>query len=213
MAGRKTEHFAAEQWVDFVHGQLPEEQKQGMQDHLNAGCAVCLKSSKLWGQIDATAKHESLHEAPEWAFRHVRNAFAVFATPHRTKRGLRVPRLVFDSLLQPAAVGVRSAPNAPRHLLFKSEQIAITMQLEPEFNSERIDIAGQVSNAALQGEGLAGIPIRITDALGKVVEASSNKLGEFRISFIPEKGLLFSLELLNGEHLCIPLFGTEEGNP
>jgi hypothetical protein len=127
----------------------------------------------------------------------------------RTRGKLRMPQLILDSLWQTAAVGVRSGTELRRRLLYKSEEIAIEMQFDPELNSENVSVAGQVSNIALGGEGVAGIPIRLTSAHRRVVERSTNKLGEFSFSFVREKDLLFSLELQNGEQIAIPFCGTE----
>jgi hypothetical protein len=209
MTGSKTEHYAAEQWADFVNGQLTEKQNRDMQDHLDTGCQACSKSSEVWRGISATARRESLYEAPEWAQRYVRNAFAVAARPRpavRTK--LRIPRLVLDSFWQPAPVGIRSAAVAPRHLLYKSEEISIELQIEPELESDKVSIAGQVSNMALGGEGLGEIPILLIGAQGEVVRAFTNKLGEFRLSVAPEKGLQFAVDMANGEQIAIPLSDT-----
>jgi hypothetical protein len=207
MIGGRTEHFPVEQWIDFVNGQLAPKQKQAMQEHLEAGCAECAKTSALWLRVNQVARREPQYEAPDWALRYVQNAFEVANNaPQKAKRALRIPRLVFDSFAQLAPVGVRSgAASAPRHLLYKSDEIAIEMQFEPDAKTEHVSIAGQVSNIALGGEGLAEMPIRLTRANRNVAETSTNKHGEFRISFEPEEGLQFSLEMLNGDHIAIPL--------
>jgi hypothetical protein len=205
MIGRKSEHYAAEQWVDFVNRQLASAQSREMQEHLDEGCEACAKASTLWRQVGAVAKREALYEAPEWALRYVQNAFEAKALPQKAKTKLRIPRLVLDSFWQPAAVGVRSVSTAPRHLLYRSFEIAIEMQLEPEMNSERVNMTGQVSNVAQGGEGLGGIPIRLTHAGRRVVEGATNDLGEFQFSFVPEKDLQFSLDLDNGEQIAFPV--------
>jgi anti-sigma factor RsiW len=204
MAGTK-KHFAAEEWVDFVNGQASPDQTQAMQRHL-ADCAPCSKTADLWQQVRQTAARESGYQAPESAVRHVRNAF-VMAQPLGSKRRFEIPRLVFDSLWQPAAAGVRSGHKAPKRLIYRAGEITIEMQIEPEPHSERMNIAGQVSSAAEQGEGLAEIRVAVTSAKGKLAEVATNRFGEFQLGFVPETGARISFGVVGNYELTVPLDG------
>jgi hypothetical protein len=206
MAGTESKHFAAEEWVDFVNGVLPAERNQAMQRHLDSDCRRCSKVADLWGRVRQAAKRESECHAPESAVRHVRSAFAM-ARPLEAKRGFEIPRLVFDTLWQRAAVGVRSTASTPRQVIYKAGEIAIEMLLEPEPNSERINIAGQVSSTARQGEGLPDIPVVVTSPDGKIAEASTNQFGEFQLDFVPQGGLRISFAVIGEKELSIPLEG------
>jgi hypothetical protein len=197
-------HFATEEWVDFVNGALSPERMQAMQHHLNADCGRCSKVVELWRRVRQAAKRESEYAAPESAVRHVRNAFAM-AHPLGAGRSFEIPRLVFDSLWRPAAVGVRSSATTPRQVIYRAGRIAIEMQLEPEPNSERLHIAGQVSSAARRGEGLAEIPVVVSGTSGKLAEASTNRFGEFQLSFVPQGSLRISFGVVGDSQLSIPL--------
>jgi hypothetical protein len=205
MAGRDKKHFIAEEWVDFANERLSSEQTQMMQRHLGAGCGKCSKVLEFWTRVRQTANRESKFEAPESAVHHIRNAFALMTEPKKSKRRFEIPRLVFDSLWQPAAVGVRSAPSGPRQVHYSAGAIAIEMRLEPSPNSELINVTGQISNAALKGEGLAGISVLVNNIKRKVAEARTNQFGEFQLSFVPETGLRISFAFKNEKDLSIPL--------
>jgi hypothetical protein len=209
MTRTKTEHFGAEQWADFVRGLLSDNQNRSMQDHLDAGCKTCSKSLEFWQEIQAIAKRESLYDVPEWVLRYVGNAFSATAKlGGGAKAALCIPRLVLDSFCQPACAGVRSTAGAPRRLLYKSDDIAVELQLEPELSSERVMMVGQVSNVTLGGKGVGEVRIFLSSANGEIARASTNKLGEFLFSFVPEKGLQVALDLANGEQIAIPLSDT-----
>ena len=210
MKAKRTNHFDAEQWADFVNNQLSGDQRGPMQDHLDAGCEGCMRASTLWRQVEEAARREEHYQAPEWAVRYVRHAFAASELAHATKSDFRIPRLVLDSFWQMAPAGVRSAANAPRHLYYKSDDIAIEMQVERELNSENVSVTGQVSDTALGGEGLAGVPIQLASARRQLLSASTNKFGEFRLTFVPENGLQFLLQLKNGEIIAIPVVQPQE---
>jgi hypothetical protein len=208
MSRTDKKHFATEEWVDFVNGQLSTERTQMMQRHLNTECTKCSKVVQFLQRVRQTAKRESDYEAPESAVRHVRNAFAM-AQPLEGKRRFEIPRLVFDSLWRPAAVGVRSASTTPRQLVYRAGEIAIEMQMQPEAHSDRISIAGQLSNTAQQGEGLAEIPVVVASPTGKIAEASTNRFGEFHLSFAPEVGLRISFGVSGENDLSVPLDGRD----
>jgi hypothetical protein len=207
MAGTERKHFATEEWVDFVNGTLSVELKDAVQRHLDTDCERCSQVVELWQRVHQTAKRESQYEAPESAVRHVRNAFAV-AQPRKDKLRFEIPRLVFDSLWRPAAIGIRSGSNTPRQLIYRARGIAIEMQLEPVPNSELMNIAGQISDTA-RGEGRAETPVLVISSKGLVAQTSTNRFGEFHLGFAPEKDLRISFGVVNGKEISIPFDWTE----
>ncbi len=207
MAGTERKHFTTEEWVDFVNGVLSLERMQTMQRHLAADCRRCSKVVALWQHVREAAKRESKYEAPESAVRHVRKSFIV-AQAREDKRSFEIPRLVFDSLWRPAAVGVRSTPSIPRQVIYRAGEIVIEMQLEPVPNSERVNIAGQISHTAREGADLAETPVVVSGSQGRVAETSTNRFGEFQLGFVPERNLRISFEVDNDKKLSIPLEGT-----
>jgi len=212
MVARNNIHFADEEWADFLNGQLSKEQAQKMQGHLDSNCKTCRKAFGVWQLVHATAQRESQYQVPEWALRHVRNAFSMLAKPGNSKRGFQIPRLVFDSFWQPALAGTRSATNAARQLRYKSGDITVELRLEPELNSDRINITGQVSDLNQEDAGLTGVQVLVTGAGGNVVEASTNRFGEFQMSFVQENNLQLSIGMTDGKDFSIPLDlpGSEE---
>ena len=200
-------HFASEEWVDFVNKQLSPQQTESMQSHLETGCQPCSKLLNTWILVRETAQRESDLQVPESAVRHVINAFAVAAEPKRRSGIFEIPRLVFDSLWQPALAGVRSGAVAPRHLMYRAGEVSIELVLELEPPSDRVHIAGQVSGSGTQNPAFAQIPIVLHTNSTKVVEATTNRLGEFQLGFMPQEGLRISFGSVAGRELTIPLDG------
>lgn len=208
MASKDNKHFATEDWADFVNGQLSTEKSQAMQNHLNTGCPRCSKNAALWQSVSKAAQRESNYEPPASVVRHVRNAFSLMTEQKRPKRNFEIPRLVFDSLWQPALVGVRSAGSTPRQVLYRAGEIAIEMRLEPEVNSERVNVAGQVSNSDLEGEGIANVVVVISNGEQRIAETSTNRFGEFQLGFLPDEGHQISFGMAKGRDISIPLDGA-----
>ena len=206
MTGKKKKHFASEEWVDYVNGAISRQRKSAMQQHLDADCRECFRAFELWQRVSHVAGRESSYEGPESAVRHVRNAF-VIAQPPQTQRRLEIPRLVLDSLWRPAVAGVRSA-STPRQVIYRAGNIVIEMQLEPVPNTEKINVAGQVSRDEKQGQGLAEILVVVSTPKGSLAEASTNRFGEFQLCFVPEESMRISFGVADGKDLSIPLDGT-----
>jgi hypothetical protein len=209
MAGRRKKHYSPEQWVDFVNGELTSELREAMQIHLDGRCGSCSEMLKIWTRVKQMAWREASYDVPESAVRHVRGVFGLLAEPRKAKRGLEIPRLVFDSLWQPAVAGVRSAAGMPRQVVYKTGEVAIEMSMDPEPLSERVNITGQVYDTAKQGEGLKEILVVVADRKRAVAQTKTNRFGEFQLSFVPEKGLRISFGVARGRDLSIPL--DEEG--
>jgi hypothetical protein len=201
-------HFVSEEWVDFVNNQLSAKQMEPMQRHLENGCERCSKLFETWSLVNQAAGREAQFQVPESAVRHVQNAFAIMAEPKNKASIFEIPRLVFDSLWQPALAGVRSGASAPRHLLYKAGEISIELILEPELPSDRVHIAGQVSSTSAQAEAFALLPVVLRTNSKKLLEAKTNRLGEFQLGFVPEDGLRISFGSTGGKELTIPLDGA-----
>jgi len=210
MARKKgaSEHFATEEWADWANGQVPSERKESMQRHLNTGCKDCTSLLALWTRVGEAAQRESSYQPPESAVRHIRSAFAMLAESKRSRNAFEIPRLVFDSLWQPAMAGMRSSSTStPRQVLYRAGDFALEMRIEPQLGSERVNIAGQVSTAVAPGEGIAKVPVVVSGTKGMLAEASTNEFGEFHLAVVPESGLRLSLDVPNGRKVSIPLEG------
>lgn len=205
---RNTKHFATEEWADFANSQVPNERREAMRRHLDTGCKDCASLLALWTRVGQAAKREPNYQPPDSAVRHVRRAFAMLTERKGSRSVFEIPRLVFDSLWQPAIAGVRSAALAPRQLLYRAGECAVEMRIEAEPGSERVNIAGQVSSASSQGEGMAQVPVVVAGAKGTLAETSTNGFGEFHLAIVPEGSMQLSLDLPNGRRVSIPLEGT-----
>jgi hypothetical protein len=196
----KNNHYAAEDWVDFVMHQIQQDKALEMQMHLDAGCGKCSGIVDLWSRVSQVANRES-SEPPLSAVQHVRQAFAVQS---KSKHAL-IPRLTFDSLWQPALAGVRSESDTSRRVLYAAGKMSIDMHLEPEPRSERINLAGQISMVSAQDQDFPPIPVVVFGKTGRLASTTTNGFGEFHLAFVPEPGLQISFAIFGKEEIAIPL--------
>lgn len=207
MKKRTTKHFSGEEWVDFVMEQASPTQKAEMRSHLDSGCEKCSELHALWTRVGEVAKRGAAQEPPDSAVRHVRGVFSMLAETQNAKRRVVIPRLVFDTLWQPALAGVRSSAPSPRQMIYKSKEISIEMHVEAENRSERINLTGQISIGSLEGQTLPPIPVVLSGKKGQVAATATNGFGEFHLAYTPEDNLRISFVVPGGEEIVIPVGG------
>ena len=179
-----------------------------MRQHLEAPCRPCTELAGLWQRARTAADRARRYEVAESAVRLVRAAFGTLQ--HTEKKHVVIPQLVFDSLWQPAAIGLRgsSSDSKPQRVIFRAAQLAIEMQIEPVTHSELLHVAGVISDAAKQGESLAEMSVVVSSPAEVVAQTITNRFGEFYLSFVPEPNLRICFAVLEGKELSIPLDGT-----
>ncbi len=173
------EHFATEKWIDFVNQAVGTNEKQLMERHLQQGCKRCRKTVSLWQKVRQSAASEANYQPPEHAVRLAKVAFAEAGLAGQRKgAGSRI-KLLFDSFLQPAFEGARSAGAGTRQMLYRADPFQIDIQVEAAAGRNRIVVTGQLLNLSSPGILDQGTKIALSNMRGKVVHAITNQFGEF----------------------------------
>ncbi len=178
------EHFTTGKWIDFVNQAVGASEKQLMEQHLKQGCKRCMKTVSLWQRVRQLAASEANYQPPEGAVRIAKAAFAGTALAgtalagQRKGAGSRI-KVLFDSFLQPAFEGARSAGAVTRQMLYRADPFQIDVQVEAKHSGNRIVVTGQLLN--LSSPGIIGQDARVvlSNLRGQVVNAVTNKFGEF----------------------------------
>lgn len=122
------------------------------------------------------------------------------------RRAMHSARLVFDSSLHPLPSGARSARLADHRLLYQSGDVAVDLWLEPQRDSNRIKLVGQILHEVKSGPLLHGSPVSPVVLQGKlepIGATTTNELGEFYLDFDPHPHL--RLEIGVGEEQWVSL--------
>ena len=176
--GEEMEHFATERWIDFVNQAVDTNEKQSMERHLQQGCKRCRKTVSLWQKVWQSAASEANYQPPEHAVRLAKAAFAEAGLAGQRKGPSRI-KLLFDSFLQPAFEGARSAGASTRQMLYRADPFQIDIQVEAAAGRNRIVVTGQLLNLSNPGILDQGTKIALSNMRGKVVNAMTNQFGEF----------------------------------
>ncbi len=173
------EHFATERWIDFVNQAVDTNEKQSMERHLQQGCKRCRKTVSLWQKVWQSAASEANYQPPEHAVRLAKAAFAEAGLAGQRKGAPSRIKLLFDSFLQPAFEGARSAGASTRQMLYRADPFQIDIQVEAAAGRNRIVVTGQLLNLSNPGILDEGTRIALSNMRGKVVNAMTNQFGEF----------------------------------
>ncbi len=175
------DHYSMDKWIDFAREVVGPQEKAAMQRHLDTKCKQCSKALNLWKHVHQVARQESPLELPDSAVRAMKGAFAIHG-PKRQKRGVvATAKLLFDSGLSPAQVGIRSSGAVARQLLFGVGTYRIDLRMEPQLDSDKVAVIGQVLHSADPREGLGALPVALVKGRKVVAETLTSKFGEFNL--------------------------------
>jgi|SRR5580658_8010579 hypothetical protein len=175
------DHYSMENWVDFARGVVGAREKTAMQNHLDTGCKQCSKALNLWKHVHQVARQETALEPPETAVRQMKASLAIYGARQPKGAARATAQLLFDSGLSPVQVGVRSSGSAARQLLFGVGTYRIDLRMEPQLDSDRVAVIGQVLHSTDPHEGLGALPVALVKGRKVVAETITSKFGEFNL--------------------------------
>ena len=170
-------HFSSERWADFVRNVLRQEEKAEIQEHLYKGCAACSEALAAWARVRDVATREKEYQPPESAVRTIKGLLAI----HGKWRRAGVAALLFDSLVTPEAVGVRSTARTARQILYGVDNYRIDLRLEPKTDSDGLSLAGQILISGQPARPVGQTAVALLQGRRIVSTSQTNEFGEFRI--------------------------------
>ena len=207
-------HYSQEQWVDFARNVVGEDEKRRMENHLKTGCVRCSKELGIWQRLHQVARRESAYVPSDGTVRTANASFAnrTVRSADRTRPG--IASLLFDTLRNPILAGVRSTGTSPRQVLYGAGTYRIDVRIEPQMDSERVILMGQVLNSANPEERLPELPVTLFKGRKVLAESTTKQFGEFQIECELDGGFRLMVMLPGQAEVILPLidpaFGIEE---
>ena len=198
-------HFVMEQWVDYSRNLAGEDEHRQMQDHLAEGCHGCGQLAELSQRLVNCCANIAADQVPESTVRLARAIFPV-RPPDRPKRGSRIPiELIFDSFLAPAPAGLRSTWQVGWQGLYRAGECSLDLRIEPELQSSRAAVIGQVSNHVCPSQEMGDLAVSLRAGDRIVAETVSNRFGEFQLEYEQKSQLQLVIRLHNANLIQVPL--------
>jgi hypothetical protein len=175
-SGGIMKHLSDEDAVNFVNQVMSAEEQIETQKHLEFGCKRCTEAVAIWKRVRQAGSLEAEFQPPAGVVRIAKAAFAA-AGLEKVHDGLK---LLFDSSLQFAAAGVRSASNDTRQLLYGVGPYLIDLYISARPGGKAISVTGQLMNSKFPERILSAVPIVVGNGAGTAVLATTNNFGEFQ---------------------------------
>ena len=210
-------HYTLEQWVDFVRNVVDEAKKKEMQNHLDSGCKQCTKELSMWQRLQQVAQRESSYAPSSGAVRTMNAAFANKGARAAGQAKSGIASVLFDSFRSPLLVGIRSAGNASQQVLYGAGTYRIDVRIEPQMDSDKVILLGQVLNSADPDERLADVSVTLSKGRKVLAKSTTSQFGEFQIECQLDAGYRLVVMLPGNAEVTLPLidpvFGSEAEIP
>lgn len=202
----KMKHFSLTEWADFARRVVGSDGKGAMQAHLDSGCTQCGEALRTWKRVREIARRERSYEPPESATRTVKSLLPIHGRPGKAS----LVRLLFDSFQSPATAGVRSTVTTYRQMLYGVGTYRIDLRMEPQMDSDRVLLVGQILNAVDPVKTGAQIPVTLLCGSRILAKSQTNALGEFHLECSLEGHLQLRLALPRARNVRIPVLVPSE---
>lgn len=193
-------HFSLAEWSDLARNVAAKEKQQAMQAHLDSGCKRCMKILATWTRVQEASRREADYEPPTAVLAAAKNLLGV----HGPRKSMTM-QLLFDTFRVPALAGVRSAGSGPRQMLYGMGPYRIDLRMEPQMDSDKVQVVGQILNSADPIQSGTQATVKLLRGRKVLVEAHTNALGEFHLECSLEGDLQLLLSLPRSRDVKIPL--------
>lgn len=159
----------------------------------------------MWQHLHQVAQRTSNDQPSEGSLRIVKSAFASQWPAQRPAPQAAVVELLFDSFRTSVLAGVRSSAERSRQLLYGSATYRIDVRIEPQIDSEKVVLIGQVLNSAEPKQRLVDVPVSLWKGRKMLAVSTTNHQGEFQIECEMDSSFRLMITLPGQREVSLPL--------
>lgn len=197
-------HFPEANWIDLVRGIVRPEDAAVMRQHLDQGCAPCAETYRFWQRLAGFLQQEPQADPPADSVR-VAKSYVSEPVVRPASRSVRTAHLVFDTLGQPLAAGVRSTSAESRHLLYEAPPFTIDLHVDAHTEPEQLRLDGQVVEEGRTGGWPPEAHVSVNTADAQLCSVDIDELGEFQCQIARREDLSLAVTPREGELILISL--------
>lgn len=198
-------HYESEKWADLARKVMREAERREMQSHLETGCRKCVKLLDTWKHVHEAARREAAYQPPSNVVRTVKGLGAIHGLSKERPAKSPAVKLLFDSFRSPLPAGVRSAALTARQLLFGAGEYRLDLRIEPQEDSDKVALMGQILNSSQPHQPIGVVPVILRRGDKVLAEAMTNEFGEFQLEFDLGSSLQLQADLPRGQVIRFPL--------
>lgn len=182
-------HLSTEILINLADEKLSGDEIASVKAHLK-DCSKCLTEANKFGEIIRLMQKDDSKDAPQDSIVWAKNLFRSRITePKKSTLQKVLAVLQMDLSKNQPAFGERSSATATRQMLFRAEEIGVTLRISNDEN--QISVKGQILGAEFEGCKV------ILSNNENSFSATANELSEFKIQTIPNG--IYTLTIRNAE--------------
>ena len=198
------EHFLESSWADFVRGVGKDSENQAIAAHLTSGCSDCQASLAVWTQLQSAAESENRFQPAEELVRMVKLEFE--ARKQVEPQDCIDASLVFDSRMQPLAVGIRSGAITARQVVYEVDGLLVDVRLEAQPRCNKIFAVGQMLDKQVPRASVQDASVTLWTEKGLPIQTTrTSASGEFQLEFEAQDHVRLSIQIMGRPPVRIPL--------
>jgi hypothetical protein len=151
---------------------------------VHAGCERCRTTLDFVQHLVAVAQTADVGGPPPDAVRWAK-AIGALQRPQKPSVLRVIASLVYDSLREPLAAGMRAEDHTSRHVLYEAGEFLLDLRLEHEREAALASLVGQVTHPVVPADRFAEAPVLLTARRDVVAHAKCNSFGEFQLQYEP----------------------------
>lgn len=166
------------------------------------------ETGEPWQKAAQAAAIEASYQHGVEKARTVKAAFSTVRWTAPPKPAGELMQLIYDSFLQPAPPGTRSASMLVRQMLYRAEPYQVHIQIETRREQNRLAVTGQLVDLTHPEMVGREVQVMLSDGGKDVVNTVTNQFGEFRGEVHNSGDLQISFPGREGKPVTILLRGA-----
>lgn len=114
-------------------------------------------------------------------------------------------QVVFDTAKYPPPNGVGLRDVTSRHILFQTDRHCLDIRVERHPQGTTAELVGQLADRQDPLKPLVDVPVFLMSGERILGQATSNRQGEFQVSYLPERHMALCLPIEDGRVIVVPV--------
>lgn len=113
--------------------------------------------------------------------------------------------VVFDTAKYPPPSGLKHRDITSRHLLFQTDELCLDLRVERDPTTSEAELVGQLADRNDPLKPLPDVPVYLRSEEKLLGNATSDRQGEFRLRYLPERFMSLFLPIREDRTIVVPV--------
>jgi len=197
-------HLADGELSDYVRGLVLPDDRFQIETHLS-GCAKCMEMLSFFQRVH-TSVFVPASPLPPGVVAQAKGLFQAAYQQKPSARRVFAIRILGDAGIW-APVGVRSALQlgTAKQAAYEWTDYCVDLRSELQPDTVQVSLVGQIVSKKKPNDSLESVHVRLLTGQRTIHQTKCNRLGEFCLSYVPERRLGLEIDIQANVTMVIPL--------